>query len=67
MTRKVRQEALFTGDVRSGDTDSPAVRSSAKQAKPSVGNVVNNIITLTQVEYDAITVPDSQTVCIIAG
>lgn len=67
MTRKVRQEALFTGGVFIGDTASPAVRSSANQAKTSVGNVVNNIVTLTQVEYDAISVPDSQTLYIIAG
>ena len=65
MTRKVRQEALFTGGLLIGDMASPAVRSSAQQAKATAGAVINNIISLTQAEYDAITEPNVETIYII--
>lgn len=65
MTRKVRQEALFTGGLLIGDMASPAVRSSAQQAKATAGVVISNIISLTQAEYDAITDPDVETIYIV--
>lgn len=65
MTRKVRQEALFTGGLLIGDMASPAVRSSAQQAKATAGVVISNIISLTQAEYDAIAEPDAETIYMI--
>ncbi|MCK4862011.1 MAG: hypothetical protein KAS85_08890 [Rhodobacteraceae bacterium] len=65
MTRKVRQEALFTGGLLIGDMASPAVRSSIQQAKSTAGVVISNIISLTQTEYDAIAEPDTETIYII--
>lgn len=67
MTRKVRQEALFTGGLLIGDMASPAIRSSAQQAKATAGSVVSNIISLTQAEYDDITEPDAETIYIVIG
>lgn len=64
MTQKTRQTQLFTGGVFVDDMDSPVVRSSA--AKAMGGGPIQNVVALSQADYDAIPAPDPGTVYLVA-
>jgi len=62
MTQKTRQTQLFTGGVFMGDMDNPIVKSDEAQAKVPTAGKIDNIVTVTQAEYDAVTEPDPSTI-----
>lgn len=67
MTQKTKQTQLFTGGVYVGDMDNPVVKSDEAQAKVPTARKVDNMVAVTQAEYDAIAEPDERTVYMIVG
>lgn len=65
MTQKTRQTQLFTGGVFVGDMDNPVVKSDEVQAKVPTAQKIDNMVAVTQAEYDAIVEPDERTVYMI--
>lgn len=61
MTQKTRQTQLFTGGVFVGDMDNPVVKSNETQAKVPTARKIDNIVSVTQAEFDALAEPDPRT------
>jgi len=66
MTEKTRQTQLFTGGVFVGDMDNPVVKSDEAQAKVPTAQKIDNMVAVTQAEYDAIAEPDPRTLYVIS-
>lgn len=62
MTHKRRQKTIIE-TLMLGQNAAPALKSDVIQAQ--AGSAVNNLVTLTQVEYDAIDVADDATLYFI--
>ncbi len=67
MSRKVRQSTFFAGPVFVGDDKAPAIYSSLEQANAPSGTVIQNIVSVTQAQYDAISAKDVNTLYIISS
>jgi hypothetical protein len=66
MTQKTRQTQLFTGGVFVGDMDNPVVKSDETQAKVPTARKIDNIVSVTQAEYDSLAEPDASTIYLVA-
>lgn len=67
MTQKTKQTQLFTGGVFVGDMDNPVVKSDETQAKVPNAGKIDNIVSVTQAEYDALAEPDESTMYLVNG
>ena len=65
MTQKTRQTQLFTGGVYVGDMDNPVVKSDEAQAGVPTAGKIDNAVSVTQAEYDALAAPDPRTLYVI--